>query len=55
MNPLRELPLLLLPHLPDTLWGQGIAMAAGVFATLFLVGGAAALGCLIANKMGILV
>lgn len=52
MNPLREIPLMLMPHLPDTLLGQGIAMAAGVAATITLIGGAAGLGLYIATKMG---
>lgn len=52
MNPLREIPLLLMPHLPDTLFGQGIAMAAGVAVTVTLIGGAAGLGLYIATKMG---
>lgn len=52
MNPLREIPLLLMPHLPDTLFGQGVAMAAGVTVTVALIGGAAGLGVYIATKMG---
>lgn len=52
MNPLREIPLLLLPHLPDTLLGQGIAIAAGLVVTIALIGGAAGLGLYIATKMG---
>lgn len=52
MNPLREIPLMLMPRLPDTLFGQGIAMAAGVTVTVALIGGAAGLGLYIATKMG---
>lgn len=52
MNPLREIPLLLMPHLPDTLFGQGVAMGAGVAVTVTLIGGAAGLGLYIATKMG---
>lgn len=52
MNPLREIPLLLMPHLPDTLLGQGIAIAAGLVVTIALIGGAAGLGLYIATKMG---
>lgn len=52
MNPLREIPLLLMPHLPDTLLGQGIAMAAGVAVSVTLIGGAAGLCLYIATKMG---
>ena len=54
LNPLREVPIMLMPYLPDTPLGQGIAMAAGVIATLGLIGGAAGLGLYIANKMGYL-
>lgn len=52
MNPLREIPLMLMPHLPDTLFGQGVAMAAGVIVTMAIIGGAAGIGLSIAIKMG---
>ena len=52
MNPLREIPLLLMPHLPDTLFGVGVAMAAGVLATGLIAGGLASAAYLICLKMG---
>lgn len=52
MNPLREIPLLLMPHLPDTLFGQGVALAAGVMATLVVILGAPGVALYIATRMG---
>lgn len=52
MNPLREIPNALLPYLPDTLAGQGVAMAAGVLVSAILIGVAAACGVWLAKKMG---
>lgn len=52
MNPLREIPLILMPHLPDTLLGQGLAIGAGVFLCIGALCLIAAAGVWIVEKMG---
>jgi uncharacterized membrane protein SirB2 len=52
MNPLKDITNAIMPHMPDTLLGQGLAIGAGVFLCIGAVLFIAALGVWIAEKMG---
>ena len=52
-NPLKDITSAIMPHVPDTTFGQGLAIGAGLLICIGAVLLLAALGVWIAEKMGI--
>jgi len=53
-NPLKDITNAIIPHMPDTTFGQGLAIGAGLFICIGALLGIAALGFWICEKMGYL-
>jgi hypothetical protein len=51
-NPLKDITNAIMPHVPDTTFGQGLAIGAGLLICIGAVLFIAALGVWIAEKMG---
>ena len=51
-NPLKDITNAIMAHVPDTTFGQGLAIGAGVFLCIGAVIFIAALGVWIVEKMG---
>ena len=54
MNPLKDITNAIMAHMPDTMFGQGLAIGAGLFLCIGALLGIAALGVWICEKMGYL-
>ena len=53
-NPLKDITNAIMAHMPDTMFGQGLAIGAGLFLCIGALLGIAALGVWICEKMGYL-
>jgi len=51
-NPLKDITNAIMAHVPDTTFGQGLAIGAGLFLCIGVLLGIAALGVWICEKMG---